>query len=158
VILSAISLWFSFHCIPFAEYEKDGSFIRARDFASEVNFEPMSALCGEDDSYGKVFSALLSLGKEIASDYVRLSWFDALVGNADRHNENCGILRNRKTGRIFSLAPDSDNSLALFSHASRLTARGRKTDSLPSLSSGLPQTGKPRRFSCPFLFLRSPKR
>ena len=40
--------------------------------------------------------------------------------NIDRHNENIGLLRNKKTGKIVSLAPNFDNNLALISSVDSL--------------------------------------
>jgi len=41
--------------------------------------------------------------------------YASLVQNADRHNENLGFLRNKRSGRIISLAPNFDNNVALIS-------------------------------------------
>ena len=38
----------------------------------------------------------------------------------NRHNENLGLLRNRKTGKIVSLAPNFDNNLALLGYDRKL--------------------------------------
>ena len=46
--------------------------------------------------------------------------FDSVVYNVDRHNENLGLLRDRDTGKILSLAPNYDNNLALFSSVDTL--------------------------------------
>ena len=57
---------------------------------------------------------------QIALDYLRLIVFDVILYNVDRHNENCGILRNNKTGAIISLAPNYDNNLCLISRTKEL--------------------------------------
>ena len=98
-----------------ASYEKKESYIRTKNFASKYNFEPMISIAGEDDSYDNVFNCLFSINPNLAKEYLLLIWFDTLVNNVDRHNENCGVLRNRKTGEIVSLAPNFDNNLALVS-------------------------------------------
>jgi hypothetical protein len=46
-------------------------------------------------------------------DYLKLIFFDAVVFNIDRHNENLGFLRDVRTGHIISLAPNFDNNLSL---------------------------------------------
>ena len=98
-----------------AIYELDKEYIRSKNFADHYNFEPMAALAGDNDTYEYVFSILLKIDKEIAKDYLKLIFFDSVVNNIDRHNENTGLLRERGTGRIVSLAPNFDNNLALIS-------------------------------------------
>ncbi|MBO4682835.1 MAG: HipA domain-containing protein [Bacilli bacterium] len=101
--------------IPTALYEIDGDYIRTKNFASKYNFEPLSSLAGDDDSFEHVFALLFSLDKELAKQYLKIIYFDALVNNVDRHNENLGFLRNKKTGKIVSLAPNFDLNMSLFS-------------------------------------------
>ena len=101
--------------IPTALYEIDGEYIRTKNFAYKNNFEPLSSLAGDDDSYEHVFSLLMSINKELVKQYLKISYFDALVNNVDRHNENLGFMRNKKTGKIISLAPNFDLNMSLFS-------------------------------------------
>lgn len=42
-------------------------------------------------------------------------FYDALLHNDDRHNQNAGVLRNSNTGEIISLAPYFDYNLGLIS-------------------------------------------
>src|SRR5574344_448198 len=98
-----------------AEYHLSGPYIKTRNFAKDVNYEPLSGLLGNDDSYRSVFLTLDLLGGEFSRDYLKLLYFDALVFNVDRHNENCGILRDRKSGALLRLAPNFDNNIALIS-------------------------------------------
>lgn len=112
--------------IPTAVYEQDGDYIRTRNFAEASNFEPMTSIAGDDDSYENVFQALLNISPKLARQYLRLIWFDALVNNVDRHNENCGIMRDKKTGQILSLAPNFDNNLALISRSRTLNLDAAK--------------------------------
>ena len=100
--------------IPTAEYELVDNYIRSKNFATKYNFEPLSALCGGDDSYEHVFDVLFDLDKELAKQYLALIWFDALVNNVDRHNENVGFLRSKKSGAVLSLAPNYDLNMSLF--------------------------------------------
>ena len=100
--------------IPTAEYELVDNYIRSENFATKHNFEPLSALCGGDDSYEHVFNTLYDLDKELAKQYLVLIWFDALVNNVDRHNENVGFLRSKKSGAVISLAPNYDLNMSLF--------------------------------------------
>ena len=98
-----------------AEYVIEEPFIKTRNFVEEkYNFEPMNALCGDNDSYENVFSILIKQSKKLAKQYLMLMWFDALVNNVDRHNENLGLLRDKKTGEVISLAPDYDLNMSLF--------------------------------------------
>ena len=98
-----------------ALYQYDDGYIRSKNFARDVNFEPLAALLGDNDSYQYVFDNLIKINKDIAKDYLKLMMFDAVIYNVDRHNENTGLLRDRNSGAILSLAPNFDNNLALIS-------------------------------------------
>ena len=106
--------------IPTVIYEYDNGFIRSKNFASRYNFEPMCSLVDNDDRYETVFPVLLSINKDIARQYIKLMCFDAVVNNVDRHNENYGLLRNRRNGDVISLAPNFDNNIALISRTGSL--------------------------------------
>jgi hypothetical protein len=99
--------------LPFATYELVDNFIRTKNFADKYNSEPMSALVGDDDRFEVVFAGILPFSNQVKEDYIHLIWFDCLVENVDRHNENCGLLKDRVTGEIVGLAPNFDNNLAL---------------------------------------------
>ena len=101
--------------IPTAEYEYYDGYIRTRNFADIYNLEPMTSIAGDDDRYETVFDELNRISPTIAKQYLHLMWFDLLINNVDRHNENCGLLRDRGDGRIISLAPNYDNNMALIS-------------------------------------------
>lgn len=102
--------------ISTASYELDGKYIRSLNFAHKYNFEPLAALADNNDSYEYVFAILYQINPEIAKDYLKLMLFDAVIFNVDRHNENFGVLRDRSTGAVISLAPNFDNNLALISN------------------------------------------
>lgn len=106
--------------IPTAEYEYDDGFIRTRNIAEEYNLEPVSSIAGEDDSFGNVFNAIYEISDKIAVEYLRLILFDFIVYNVDRHNENCGLFRDKQSGKIIGLAPNYDNNIALLSGTSNL--------------------------------------
>ncbi len=106
----------SFIGIASASYRLSGEYIITANFASSVNFEPLSSIAGrDDDRYDHVFPLLFALNRDIARDYLHLIYFDCLVNNIDRHNENCGLLRDRDDGHIISLSPNFDNNIALLS-------------------------------------------
>ena len=110
--------------IPTAIYEKEGNYIKTRNFTEQYDFEPLRSVAGDDDRYEICYPAIAAFSSNLASQYLLLMWFDCLIYNVDRHNENCGFLRNRKTGEIISFAPNFDNNLALFArdvptHANR---------------------------------------
>ncbi|NCA95589.1 MAG: hypothetical protein EOM74_01275 [Methanomicrobia archaeon] len=102
--------------MPVAEYELDGDYIRSLNFADKYNFEPMFAIADNNENYDFIFRLLFQIDEEIARQYVLLLWFDAIVYNIDRHNQNYGLMRNRKTGKIISLAPNFDNNMALVAY------------------------------------------
>lgn len=99
-----------------ALYEYDDGYIRSKNFATNYNFEPMASLLGDNDSNDKIFETLFNIDIAIAKDYLKLIAFDAIIFNVDRHNENVGILRDRRSGKIVSLAPNFDNNLAFYSN------------------------------------------
>jgi len=99
--------------IPTAIYEYSEGFIRTKNFADTMNFEPMFSLAGDNETYDFVFNILYDLHPSIAQAYIQLLWFDCLVFNPDRHNQNYGLLRDRVRGKILSFAPNFDNNLAL---------------------------------------------
>lgn len=109
--------------LPMAHYELYGDYIRSKDFTNgaEVNFEPMRALADDDEDYENCFNILNEISPDIAVQYLLLLWMDTVCYNMDRHTENFGLLRDVKTGRIISLAPNYDNNIALI-------AKGYPTD------------------------------
>ncbi len=106
--------------IPSAIYQYDNGYIRTKNFADKYNFEPMYSICGENESYLFVFNKLFNIDKEIAKSYIALLIFDAIVYNVDRHNQNYGLLRDKKSGKIISLAPNFDDNMALLSYNKEL--------------------------------------
>lgn len=98
-------------------YEMDGSYIRTMDFtdSASVNFEPISALMGDNEDYSDCFNRILSLSPALAEQYLKIIWLDTICYNMDRHIGNFGILRDIKTGNIISIAPNFDNNIALIS-------------------------------------------
>lgn len=99
-----------------ATYEYDNGYIRSKNFADKSNFEPLASLLGDNDDYHFIFNTLIKISEDIAKEYLKLSFFDAVINNVDRHNENVGVMRNRKSGKIISLAPNFDNNLAFYSN------------------------------------------
>ena len=101
--------------LPTAHYELDGRYIRSKDFTNgaAVNFEPMRALVDDDEDYENCFNILYEISPDTAEQYLLLLWMDTVCYNMDRHTENFGLLRDVKTGRIISLAPNYDNNIAL---------------------------------------------
>ena len=106
--------------MPTAHYELSSPFIKTKNFAKNVNFEPMVYIAGENEDFIYIYNLLNKFNHQIALDYLRLIVFDVILYNVDRHNENCGILRNNKTGAIISLAPNYDNNLCLISRTKEL--------------------------------------
>ena len=106
--------------LPTAHYELSSPFIKTKNFAKNVNFEPMVYIAGENEDFIYIYNLLNKFNHQIALDYLRLIVFDVILYNVDRHNENCGILRNKKTGAIISLAPNYDNNLCLISRTKEL--------------------------------------
>ena len=112
--------------LPTAHYELDGEYIKTKNFVKDVNYEPMVSIMGDDDSYEHVLNKLLTLDKNIAKQYMVLIYYDVLLNNIDRHNENYGFIRDRKTGDILSLAPNFDDNLCLISRSTKLDSSNKE--------------------------------
>ena len=102
---------------PVAEYESEDLFIRSRDFThnASVDFEPACGLIGDESDYIKIYETLNKCGVDIATQYVLMCYFDGLIYNMDRHENNFGILRDSDTGEILSLAPFFDHNISIIS-------------------------------------------
>ena len=100
-----------------AHYEMDGEYIRSKNFTSntEWNFEPISSLMGENEDYSDCFDTIYALSPVLAEQYLKIVWLDTVCYNMDRHTENYGFLRDVKSGKIVSMAPNYDNNIALIS-------------------------------------------
>lgn len=103
---------------PMAQYEPEGNFIRSRDFTNcgKMDFEPAAGLIGEQPDYIKIYEILKPLGKTVTKAYIEMCYFDALILNMDRHENNFGVLRDSDTGEVLSLAPFYDHNIALVSN------------------------------------------
>ena len=101
--------------LDIAHYEMDGDYIRTKDFTdgASVQFEPISALMDDDEDYGDCFRAIRAVSPELAEQYLKIVWFDTVCYNMDRHTGNFGFLRDVKSGKILSMAPNFDNNIAL---------------------------------------------
>jgi hypothetical protein len=100
---------------PMAFYEASGGYIKSRDFTDNagVDFEPAAGIIGDEPDYIKIYEALRKISELAAREYVRLCYFDGLILNMDRHENNFGILRDSSTGTVLSLAPFYDHNISL---------------------------------------------
>lgn len=99
-----------------AEYRSDQSFVKTRDFTKGIlNFEPASALVGDEEDYALNYDRLTALAPELGKQYLDILFMDAVCFNMDRHTQNYGILREQGTGKIVGMAPNFDNNIALVS-------------------------------------------
>lgn len=102
--------------MPTAEYEEKEGFIRTKDFTEgKYNFEPMASLVGDNEDYAFNYDKLQEIHEELAKQYLNLLFTDTLCFNMDRHTYNYGLLRDKSTGAIISMAPNFDNNIALIS-------------------------------------------
>ncbi len=86
--------------------------IVTRDFTenASVDFEPFSNYYDDREEPEYILSRL---SKNLHTDYVMMLFYDALLFNGDRHNQNVGFLRNSETGETLGLAPYFDFNLSL---------------------------------------------
>ena len=98
-------------------YELHDGYIRSKNFTdgTSYNFEPMSALVGDNDDYSVCFDEIYAISPQLAEQYLKIIWLDSICYNMDRHTENFGFLRDAHTGEIISMAPNYDNNIALIS-------------------------------------------
>lgn len=103
--------------INIAHYEMDGDYIRTRNFTDgeKWNYEPISSLMGENEEYNDCFETIYAISPTLAEQYLKIVWFDTVCYNMDRHTGNFGFLRDVKSGKIVSMAPNYDNNIALIS-------------------------------------------
>lgn len=99
-----------------AQYREIAGNIATPDFTDgRVNFEPMANLMADNEEYGDNYKILMNIAPYVVKQYLDILFMDALVFNPDRHTQNYGVLRNRKDGKILSMAPNFDNNMALIS-------------------------------------------
>jgi hypothetical protein len=109
---------------PVAEYEIRHSsseetgitstFIITRDFTdnASVDFEPF---CNYYTDHDEPEYIIPRLEEKLIRPYVMMIFYDALLHNDDRHNQNVGVLRDSSTGETIGLAPYFDYNLGLIS-------------------------------------------
>ncbi|NLM76553.1 MAG: hypothetical protein GX173_00500 [Ruminococcaceae bacterium] len=100
-----------------AGYERGDKCVKTKDFTDNaaVNFESAYGFMNDNEDYIDVVKKLREIAPHTIPDYVRMIFLDTIVANPDRHTNNFGLLRNVKTGKILSLAPNFDNNMALIS-------------------------------------------
>lgn len=86
--------------------------IITKDFTenAKTDFEPF---CNYYTDHEDADYILARLDPKLHEQYVMMLFYDALLYNGDRHNQNVGFLRNSSTGEIISLAPYFDFNLCL---------------------------------------------
>ncbi len=100
-----------------AEYERGDKCVKTKDFTDNaaVNFESAYSFMNDNEDYIDVVKKLQEIAPHTIPDYVKMIFLDTIVANPDRHTNNFGLLRDVKTGKILSLAPNFDNNMALIS-------------------------------------------
>ncbi len=102
--------------LSMAEYREAGNYVKTRDFTEgRLNFEPATAIVGEDEDYALNYERLTALKPSLGEEYLDILFMDALCFNMDRHTKNYGVLRDRATGELLCMAPNFDNNIALIS-------------------------------------------
>ena len=103
--------------LDMAHYEMDDGYIRSKNFVggTDLNFEPISSIMGDNDDLDDCFRAISGLSLELAGQYLLIVWMDTVCYNMDRHTENFGFLRDVRSGEIVKMAPNYDNNIALIS-------------------------------------------
>lgn len=86
----------------------------SKDFTNNAayDFEPF---CNYFSDHEEPEYILPRLDKRFLIDYVMMLFYDVLLYNGDRHNQNVGFLRDSTSGEIIGLSPYFDYNLALVS-------------------------------------------
>lgn len=97
-------------------------FVVTRDFTenAKYDFEPLCSIAGDNEEIDFVLSRL---NRSFHDAYSMLIFYDALLYNGDRHNENLGMLRNSDSGELLQFAPYFDFNLSLIATGNLLTIR-----------------------------------
>lgn len=103
---------YSVKCIRSAETGLITTFMLSKDFTNnaEFDFEPFCNYFADNEELDYI---LPKLPEKLREPYVMTVFYDALLFNGDRHNQNIGVLRNSSTGEITELAPEFDYNLGL---------------------------------------------
>lgn len=98
--------------IKSAETGLSTTFMLSKDFTNnaEVDFEPFCNYFGDNEELDFIIP---KLPEKLIEQYVMTVFYDALLFNGDRHNQNIGIIRDSLTGDIIDLAPGFDYNLGL---------------------------------------------
>lgn len=113
IFIAKLSAHFGFPC---AEYGSVNEFIKTKDFTEgKYNYEPIASLVGDNEDYIYNYDKLYNLQETLAEQYLNILFMDTLCFNMDRHTYNYGLLRDKQTGKILSMAPNFDNNIALIS-------------------------------------------
>lgn len=90
-------------------------FMVTKDFTrnASVDFEPFCNMFDENEEPEYIIPKLKE--KSILTDYIVMLFYDILLYNGDRHNQNVGVLRDVLTGSIIELAPKFDYNQSLLS-------------------------------------------
>lgn len=103
---------YSIEKIKSAETGLQSTFIRSKDFTNnaEVDFEPFCNYFGDNEEPDFILPKLPDV---LITPYVMTLFYDALLFNGDRHNQNIGVLRSSSTGALIGLSPAFDFNLGL---------------------------------------------
>lgn len=117
-----------------AEYEivDSGKFIKTKDFTQgQYNLQHIDSIVSDhmeedklvpDDDYKYNYMTLKGIDEKLAEEYISICILDAICENYDRHTKNYGLLTDRHTGKIISLAPNYDNNNSILANYG-ITAR-----------------------------------
>lgn len=116
------------------QYERGEKCVKTKDFTNNaaVNFESAYSFMNDNEDYIDVVKRLKEIAPQAIPDYVKMIFLDTVAANPDRHTHNFGLLRDAKTGKILSLAPNFDNNMALISQGYPKNIE-RKNDALVRL-------------------------
>lgn len=93
--------------------------VLSEDFTENAKYDldPFCNYFSDNEDIEFLATALLKKDPKLAKDYVEIVFYDALLFNVDRHNQNIGFLRDAESGEILRLAPAFDYNLCLASAA-----------------------------------------
>lgn len=89
--------------------------IITKDFTDNagMDFEPFCNYYSDNEEPEYILPRISS---DLLQPYVMMLFYDALLHNRDRHNQNVGFLRDSSTGEIIGLAPYFDYNMCLIAY------------------------------------------
>lgn len=117
IFTSAFARSLGYNAVQYS-YNAEECAVECTDFtnAGEICLEEANGFIRDYADFEENYRFFRSLGEDMAEEYKKILFVDALCMNVDRHDHNYGILRDPETGNIIGMAPNYDNNLSLYTN------------------------------------------